>query len=63
VASIKILGYVEAKFSFETLKIVSESEKVFARIFGEFFSSGFPKTNAFRCTIQNMLTFIPTPVF
>ena len=46
------------------LRIASESEKVFVRIFVEFLEcSGLPKISIFRWTIQNFMTLTPPPVF
>jgi len=46
------------------LRIAGESEKAFARIFGEFLKcSGLQKQACFRWTIQIMMTLTPPPVF
>jgi hypothetical protein len=45
------------------LRIASEPEKVFTRIFHEFYRcSGLPKISVFRWTIQNIMTLTPLPV-
>jgi len=48
----------------KNLRITSESEKVFARIFDEFLRcSDLPKQAFFRWTIQIVMTLTPPPVF